>query len=221
MTAGVHEKVEFHSWSNAVSQFVLPTDCREARCRDQVSHLWTGNNAERQTVRPFNSPPLWDVSVTLWPSLSSTLTVRPVISSSSSSSSWLSPLHLYLPIKVCHALRHLPYVTGAHIRENNLWLPWIRDGTRFPMIRLWYENSLQYLDRGEASDRCSPACCRQTRVSETSCREHPGGPAGWREEEEEGEKVRGNGGNGVLFFFSSRLKAIYRNLRKPLKISLK
>lgn len=128
--------------------------------------------------------------MTLRPPPSSTFTVRPL--SSTSSSSCLSfPLHLYLPIKVCHGLRHLPYVTGAHIRENNLWLPWIRDGARFPMIRPWYENSLQYLDRGEAADRCSPACCRQTRVSETSCREHPGGPAGQQEE----TKIRGNGRN--------------------------
>lgn len=83
----------------------------------------------------------------------------------------------------------LPYVTGAHIRENNLWLPWIRDAAQFPMIQVWYENSLKYLDRGEVSDQCSPACCWQTRVSETSCREHPRGLGGL---EEEKKKVRGN-----------------------------
>lgn len=163
--------------------------------REQKFHSasWPTYCTQRSQSAPSVSlsPPLKHVSATLWPFLSSTFTIRPVTSSSSSSSCLSSPLHLYLPIKVCHGLRHLPYVTGAHIRENNLWLPWIRDGARFPMIRLWYENSLQYLDRREAADRCSPARCRQTRVSETSCREHPGGPAGWREEEEEEMKVKG------------------------------
>lgn len=67
----------------------------------------------------------------------------------------------------------LPYVTGAHIRENNLWHPWIRDAVEFPMIQVWYGNSLKYLDSRELSDQCSPACCWQTHVSETSCQEDP------------------------------------------------
>lgn len=197
MTRGENEKAELvEAPLLYISQWVLAYLLQRNPTQGSDLTLSGRETIRRDKLfRHLNSPPLWYVSVTLRPSLSSTLTVRPVIFSTSSSSC-LSPLHLYLPIKVCHGLRHLPYVTGAHIRENNLWLPWIRDGARFPMIRLWYENSLQYLDRGEASDRCSPACCRQTRVSETSCREHPGGPAGRREEEEEdGEKVRGNGRN--------------------------
>ena len=67
----------------------------------------------------------------------------------------------------------LPYVTGAHIRENNLWPPWIRDAVEFPMIQVWYGNSLKYLDSGGLSDQCSSACCWPTHVSETSCQEDP------------------------------------------------
>lgn len=69
----------------------------------------------------------------------------------------------------------LLYVTGAHIRQNNLWRPWIRDAVEFPMIRLWYGNSLKYLDSGELSDQCSPVCCWQTHDTETSCRDDPEG----------------------------------------------
>lgn len=96
--------------------------------------------------------------------------------------------HLYLSVKVCHGLQPLPYVTGAHIRENNLWGPWIRDAVEFPMIQVWYGNSLKYLDSRGLSDQCSLACCWQTHVSETSCQENPRGPG----REERTEKAQRN-----------------------------
>lgn len=102
---------------------------------------------------------------------------------------------LYPSLSLCQRVPQspaLPYVTGAHIRENNLWWPWIRDAVEFPMIQVWYGNSLKYLDSGGLSDQCSPACCWQTRVSETSCQEDPWG---WRrvaqrrgDEEEKGQE---------------------------------
>lgn len=95
---------------------------------------------------------------------------------------------LYPSLSLCQSVPEspaLPYVTGAHIRENNLWLPWIRDAVEFPMIQVWYGNSLKYLDSGGLSDQCSPACCWQTHVSETSCQDDPWG---WRRGEEKGQK---------------------------------
>lgn len=74
----------------------------------------------------------------------------------------LLSFHFCLSFALCQSMPQspvFPYVTGAHIRENNLWWPWIRDAVEFPMIRVWYGNSLKYLDRGGLSDHCSPACC--------------------------------------------------------------
>lgn len=71
-------------------------------------------------------------------------------------------LHSCLSLAPCQSVPRspvFPYVTGAHIRENNLWWPWIRDAVEFPMILVWYGNSLKYLDSGGLSDHCSPACC--------------------------------------------------------------
>ena len=111
----------------------------------------------------------------LWPSLS----VYSFLSLSLS-------VCLYLSLYLCQSVPQspaLPYVTGAHIRENNLWLPWIRDVVEFPMIQVWYGNILKYLDSGGLSDQCSPACCWQTHVSETSCQKDPWD---WRRGEENG-----------------------------------
>lgn len=120
------------------------------------------------------------VNLFLWPSLS-------VFSFLSLSLS----VCLYPSLSLCQSVPQspaLPYVTGAHIRENNLWLPWIRDAVEFPMIQVWYGNSLKYLDSGGLSDQCSPACCWQTHVSETSCQEDPWG---WRRgEEKRGEEKK-------------------------------
>lgn len=114
----------------------------------------------------------------LWPLLSIYSFVSPSLS-----------VCLYPSLSLCQSVLQspaLPYVTGAHIRENNLWLPWIRNAVEFPMIQVWYGNSLKYLDSRGLSDQCSPACCWQTRVSETSCQEDPWDQRGGGERREKG-----------------------------------
>lgn len=67
----------------------------------------------------------------------------------------------------------LPYVTGAHIRENNLWLTWIRDAAQFPMIHLWYENIWKYLDRRGLSDQCCQSVVGKHVSVKPACWENP------------------------------------------------
>lgn len=67
----------------------------------------------------------------------------------------------------------LPYVTGAHIRENNLWQTWIRDAARFPMIHFWYENIQKYLDRRGLSDQCCQSFVGKHVSVKPVCREDP------------------------------------------------
>lgn len=67
----------------------------------------------------------------------------------------------------------LPYVTGAHIRENNLWLTWIRDAAQFPMIHFWYENIRKYLDKRGLSDQCCQSVVGKHVSAKPVCRMDP------------------------------------------------
>lgn len=67
----------------------------------------------------------------------------------------------------------LSYVTGAHIRENNLWQTWIRDAAWFPMIYFWYENIRKYLDRRGLSYQCCQSVVGKHVTLKPACQEDP------------------------------------------------
>lgn len=85
-------------------------------------------------------------------------------------------LSLFLPASILLPLFKspaLPYVTEAHIRENNLWQTWIRDAARFPMIYFWYENIRKYLDRRGLSDQCCQSVVGKHVSVKPACWEDP------------------------------------------------
>lgn len=90
--------------------------------------------------------------VHVWPTCSLTLAASSLSLLASAS------IHLYLSVKGA-TVSGSPYVTGAYIRENNLWSPWIRNAVEIPMIRFWCENSLECLDKRWLSDRRWTARC--------------------------------------------------------------